>query len=285
MSKDKESEKMPSRTNLGDDAAGMSTGVAIVGFILCFLAGGALMWGYDARRMKEGISGDTATAWSDDDSPIPIDSKDPMWGKRDAPVTIVQFSDFQCPFCSRVEPTMDQVKQTYGPDKVRIIWKNNPLPFHPNAHPAAEAAEGVFAMKGNDAFWKWHDAAFKDQKSLGTDSYVKWAQSAGVTNVADYQAGLSSHKWADKVDKDNAEGKQVGVNGTPGFYINGVEVSGAQPFDKFKAVIDQELQKAQAKIASGTAKDKVYVAMTTENKKNAPAKTDEKEDEKEDSTT
>ncbi|HEX7665258.1 MAG TPA: thioredoxin domain-containing protein [Polyangiaceae bacterium] len=285
MSNDKEPEKTHSKAH-ADEGAGMNTGVAIVGFVLCFFAGMALMWGYDARRNKDGISGDSsAVAWSDSDSPIPIDSKDPMWGHRDAPVTIVQFSDYQCPFCSRVEPTMDQVKQTYGPDKVRVIWKNNPLPFHPNAKPAAEAAQGVFAMKGNDAFWKFHDEAFKNQKSLGTDSYVKWAQEAGVTNVADFQAGLTAHKWADKVDKDNAEGKQVGVNGTPGFYINGVEVSGAQPFDKFKAVIDAELAKAQAKIASGTPKDKVYVAMSTENKKAAPAKTDEKEDDKEDSTT
>ncbi|MEO7112051.1 MAG: thioredoxin domain-containing protein, partial [Polyangiaceae bacterium] len=287
MSKDKETEKTPSRgSSNADDGAGMNTGVAIIGFVLCFFAGMALMWGYDARRLKEGIAGDSsATAWSDADSPIPVDSKDPMWGKRDAPVTIVQFSDFQCPFCSRVEPTMDQVKTTYGPDKVRIIWKNSPLPFHPNAKPAAEAAQGVFALKGNDGFWKFHDTAFKNQKALGDDSYLKWAQDAGVTDVASFKAGLASHKWADKIDKDNAEGKQVGVNGTPGFFINGVELSGAQPFDKFKAVIDQELAKAQAKIASGTAKDKVYVAMSSDNKKNAPAKTDEKEDDKEDSTT
>jgi protein-disulfide isomerase len=287
MSKEKETEKSPSKASSSvDEGAGMNTGVAIIGFVLCFAAGMALMWGWDARRNKDSISGDSsATAWSDADSPIPVDSKDPMWGKRDAPVTIVQFSDFQCPFCSRVEPTMDQVRTTYGPDKVRIIWKNNPLPFHPNAKPAAEAAQGVFALKGNDAFWKWHDTAFKNQKSLGTDSYVKWAQDAGVTDVAAFKAGLDSHKWADKVDKDNAEGKQVGVNGTPGFYINGVELSGAQPFDKFKALIDQELAKAQAKIASGTSKDKIYVAMSTDNKKNAPAKADEKEDDKEDSTT
>ena len=73
-----------------------------------------------------------------------------MWGNRNAPVTIVVFSDFQCPFCSRVEPTVDQIKATYGKDKVRIVWKNSPLPFHPNAKPAAEAAQGVFALAGNE---------------------------------------------------------------------------------------------------------------------------------------
>lgn len=259
--------------------AGMNTGVAVIGFILCFLAGAALMWGYDTKRMRAGdaIGADTTAAgaaWSDDDSPIPIDSKDPTWGSRTAPVTIVQFSDYQCPFCSRVEPTIQQVKDTYGPDKVRIVWKNEPLPFHPNAKPAAEAAQGVFALKGNDAFWKFHDTAFKNQSSLSPDNYEKWAKDAGV-DMAKFKAGIAAHTWAKKVEDDHAIAQKVGVNGTPAAFINGVSVSGAQPFEKFKAVIDQELQKAQAKIAAGTPKDKIYVTMTQENKKNAPAAADD----------
>ena len=209
-----------------------------------------------------------------------------MWGKRDALVTIVQYSDFQCPYCSRVEPTMDQVRQTYGPDKVRVVWRNNPLPFHQNAKPAAEAAAGVFALAGSDGFWKFHDTAFKNQGALSTDSYEKWAKDAGVKDAAAYKAGLDSHKWADAVDKDLADGKAAGVQGTPSFFVNGVFINGAQPFDNFKQTIDQELTKAQAKIASGTPKGRVYAEMTKENKKNAPAaaKKDE-EPEKEDTTT
>src|ERR1700722_5573603 len=223
------------------EGGGINAGVAVVGFILCFLAGGLLMWGYDAKRMKAGgdITADSSEAggaWSDEESPIPISSKDPMWGKRDAPVTIVQFSDFQCPFCSKVEPAIDQVKSTYGPDKVRIVWKNKPLSFHPNAKPAAEAAQGVFALKGNDAFWKFHDTAFKNQSALSPASYETWAQASGVD------------------------------------------------MGRFKAGIDQELAKAQAKIASGTPKDRVYVAMSKENKTNAPPAKDQKDD-KEDTTT
>ncbi len=268
-----------------NESGGMNVGVAVVGFVLCFLAGAGLMWGVDAQRMKSGgITADSSgTTWADDESPIPVSSKDPMWGSRTAPVTIVQFSDFQCPFCSRVEPTIDQVKTTYGPDKVRIVWKNKPLPMHPNAKPAAEAAQGVFALKGNDAFWKFHDTAFKNQSALSPASYETWAQASGV-DLTKFKAGIAAHTWADKVDKDEALSTQVGVSGTPAAFVNGVLLSGAQPFDKFKAVIDQELQKAQAKIASGTPKDRIYVAMSKENKTNAPPAKEQKE-EKEDTTT
>jgi protein-disulfide isomerase len=288
MAQDRQSDADRRAQNDGYDGGGMNVGVAVVGFILCFLAGAGLMWGIDAQRMKAGgmMTADSSSSgpnWADDESPIPISSKDPMWGNRSAPVTIVQFSDFQCPFCSKIEPTIDQVKTTYGPDKVRIVWKNKPLPFHPNAKPAAEAAAGVFALKGNDAFWKFHDTAFKNQSALSPSSYETWAQASGV-DLAKFKAGIAAHTWQDKVEKDDAEAGQVGVSGTPAALVNGVLVSGAQPFDKFKAVIDQELSKAQAKIASGTPKDRIYVAMSKENFTKAPAKGEEKE-EKEDTTT
>jgi protein-disulfide isomerase len=285
---------LPPSGGMDAGGGGVNTGVAIIGFFLCFLAGVAVMWGYDQHRLKKGdITADNgspsaAGAWDDSESPVPISSKDPMWGKREAPVTVVIYSDFQCPYCSRVEPTLDQVKTTYGPDKVRLIWKNNPLPFHQNAKPAAEAAQGVFAMAGNDAFWKFHDTAFKNQGSLSADSYAKWAQEAGVKDkdLPAFKAGLDSHKWADKVDADLNAGKAAGVQGTPAFYVNGIFINGAQPFDNFKKTIDQELSKAQAKIAAGTAKNRVYVEMTKENKKNAPAaKPDEEEGDKEDTKT
>jgi protein-disulfide isomerase len=271
---------------------GVNTGVAVIGFLLCFFAGVAVMWGYDQHRLQKGEitadkteSASAAGAWDDSDSPVPISSKDPMWGKRDALITIVQYSDFQCPYCSRVEPTMDKVKSTYG-DKVRVVWKNNPLPFHQNAKPAAEAAQGVFALGGNDAFWKFHDTAFKNQGSLSADSYVKWAQEAGVKDIAAFKAGLDSHKWADKVDADLNAGKAAGVQGTPAFFVNGVFINGAQPFENFQKTIDQELTKAQAKLAAGTPKARLYVEMSKENKKNAPAaKEDDEGKEKEDTTT
>lgn len=278
----------------GGEIGGMNTGVAIIGFILCFLAGGGLMWGYDQHRIKGGqIGADNDTTakadgsggtWSDEESPIPVTSKDPVAGPRNAPVTVVIFSDFECPYCSRVEPTLAQVRSTYG-DKVRMVWKNQPLPMHPNAKPAAEAAQGVFALAGSEAFWKFHDEAFKNQKALTAENFEKWAQAAGVKDMAKWKAGIAAHTWADKVSADSAIGTKVGANGTPAFFINGVNVSGAQPFEKFKEVIDAELTKANAKIGSGTPKDRIYVTMSQENKKAAPPPPKQEEEEKEDDKT
>ncbi|MDF2695718.1 MAG: Periplasmic thiol:disulfide interchange protein DsbA, partial [Labilithrix sp.] len=291
MAKDKEHKSHAADVRPPPESGGMSTGVAIIGFILCFLAGGAVMWGYDSHRLKTagGITADSSgsggPSWADKDSPIPVTSDDPVWGNRNAPVTVVIFSDFQCPFCSRVEPTLDQVKTTYGPDKVRLVWKNQPLPFHDKAKPAAEAAQAVFALKGSDGFWKFHDTAFKNQKDLSPESYEKWAVAAGV-DPAKFKAEVASKKHAKKVEEDAALGTKVGANGTPAFRINGAELSGAQPFDKFKELIDKELQKANAKIAAGTPKDKIYVEMSKENFKAAPQKKgDDDEGEKEDDKT
>jgi protein-disulfide isomerase len=249
----------------------MNKGTAVVGFILCFLAGMGLMYGIDHSKGSYSVSSDSGLAWSDSDAAVPVDSKDPMWGKRAAPVTIVVFSDFQCPFCSKVETTLDQVKTQYGPEKVRVLWKNNPLPFHPNAKPAAEAAQGVFALAGADAFWKFHKTAFQNQQALSPENYLKWAKEAGVKDEAKFKQGLEAHTWAAKIDADMAIAKQVGANGTPNARINGVEVSGAQPLEKFKEVIDAQLAKAQEAIKSGTKPDKVYVAVSNKNKAAQPA--------------
>src|SRR5690606_23144764 len=157
----------------------------------------------------------------------------PMWGKREAPVTIVTFSDFQCPFCSRVEATLEQVKSTYGPEKVRIIWKDQPLSFHDKAKPASEAAQAVFLAKGSGACWKFHSTAFKNQQQLSPDNYEKWAQAAGV-EPAQFKQILASKKPAKKVEENQQLANKVGATGTPAFRINGAELSGAQPFEKFK---------------------------------------------------
>ena len=243
---------------------------------LAAAAGGAM---YFAR--KKAITKTVATAaakWDDAESPVPVSALDPMWGVREAPVTIVEFSDFQCPFCARVEPTLDQVRNEYGPEKVRIIWKHQPLPFHEKAKPAAEASQVVFNLKGSVAFFTWHDIAFKNQASMGPDSYRSWALQSGVSGPAYDTALLQLGPLDKKIEDDQAIAKMLGANGTPGFRINGLELSGAQPLDKFKSIIDAELVKAAAKVAAGTPKDKIYVALSTENYKAKKAEPDVVED-------
>ncbi len=283
MSVDKHDPHAPA-PNRPTEIGGIHAGVAAIGFIFCFLAGIALMYAYDRRSgaitADLTTSGASVAAWADNDAPIPVDSKDPVWGKREAPVTMVLFSDYQCPYCSRVEKSFEQVKTEYGPDKVRIVWKNRPLSFHPNAKPAAEAGEGVFQLKGNDAFWKFHKLAFDNQKDLSRESYEKWAAAVGVPMPA-FKAGLDSHKWAAKVEADDAIANKIGAGGTPATFVNGVKVGGAVPYEQFKKVIDEQLTKAAAKASSGTSKDKLYVALT----KDQFTKEAEKEEEKEDNKT
>jgi protein-disulfide isomerase len=266
----------------------MNKGTAIVGFLLSFIAGMFLMWGVDRRTGVEIQAEASGPSGPFDHSAasVPVTSNDPSWGKPNAPVTIVEISDFECPFCSRVGPTLKQVKETYGPDKVRIVWKHNPLPFHKAARPAHEAAATVMGVAGSDAFWKFHDLAFANQKDLTSENFEKWAVSAGA-DAAKFKEAFAAKKFASKVDEDMAVAKKIGASGTPAFRINGVTVSGAQPFDKFKEVIDAQLGEAQKLVASGVKASDVYVQLTNKNQnaqaeqpdsKKKPQKNEEEDD-------
>ena len=221
--------------------------------------------------------------WNDAAAAVPVAKDDPSWGQRDAFVTVVMFSDFQCPYCNRVEPTLAQVRTTYGPEKVRIVWKNQPLPFHPNAKPAAEAAQVVMMLGGNEAFWKFHDYALRNQQSLTADNFSKWALLSGV-EIAAFQASMAEHRGAAKVAADQQLANEIGASGTPAFRINGVELTGAQPFDSFKTLIDRELVKARAKVDAGTPQNRLYAVMTAENVANEPKRVAD-DDIEEDTTT
>jgi protein-disulfide isomerase len=203
---------------------------------------------------------------SEDDAMVPISPRNPTWGSRTARVTIVEFSDFQCPYCARVQTPLAALREMYGPDELRIVWKNNPLAFHQNARPAAIAAAGVFELAGVDAFWKFHDKLFANQKSLLAENFETWAAEAGVTDMAAFRAGIASGRWADPVDADLRDAKSAGANGsTPTFYINGMRVNGAQPFEKFQTVIDDESKKAQEKLDAGTPRERLYAEMARQN--------------------
>lgn len=242
----------------------MNKGTAIVGFLLSFLAGMGLMYGI-ARGPSVEMSAEVASTSGDAShasSPIPVTSEDPSWGKADAPVTIVEISDFECPFCSRVNPTMARIKKEYGQDKVRIVWKHNPLPFHKNARPAHEAAATVHALGGD--FWKFHDLAFANQKQLTPENIQKWAVEAGV-DAQKFKAAFDAKKYAGKVDKDMALANKIGARGTPHFRINGVALSGAQPYEKFKEAIDAQLEAANALAKTGVPSSKVSLELTKKN--------------------
>jgi protein-disulfide isomerase len=219
-----------------------------------------------ANPAAGGASANSAAGPSEEDAAVPISPRNPTWGSRLAPVTIVEFADLQCPFSRRAQDTLAELREKYGPEKLRIAWKNNPLPFHKNARPAAEAAMGVFALSGRDAFWKFHDLAFQNQVSLERDAFVKWAQQAGVADTAAFVAGLDAHQWAFSIDDDKRQAAALGATGTPAFFINGVFVNGAQPLPSFTKVIDAQLAKAQAEIAAGTAPERVYAKLAAENR-------------------
>ena len=215
-------------------------------------------------------AGPRAQRDGEEDAAVPIDARNPTWGSRTAPVTIVEFADFQCGFCRLVEPTLAKLRAKYGPETLRIVWKNAPLEFHAEAHPAAEVGAGVMALAGNAAFWKFHDAVFANQADMGVDHYYAWAKDAGVADTQALRSGLESHAWAQSVDADLREGGSIGVQGTPTFFVNGFEIVGAQPFEAFQAVVDDGLKAAKAKLAAGTPADKVYAELAKENRAAAP---------------
>jgi protein-disulfide isomerase len=168
---------------------------------------------------------------------VEIKPGDAIKGNPNAPVTIAEFSDFQCPFCSRVNPTIKKIFETYG-DKVRVVFKHNPLAFHKDAPLASEAA---LAAGAQGKFWEMHDALFANQRQLKRPDLEKYAAQIGL-NLEQFNADLDSHKFKAQVDADLAQAKSIGVRGTPNFFINGKKLTGAQPFERFKEKIDEALK-------------------------------------------
>jgi protein-disulfide isomerase len=203
---------------------------------------------------------------------VPLKGNEPQKGPDDALVTIVEVSDFECPFCGRVEPTLKQVQDKYGND-VRVVWLNNPLPFHKNAKGAANAALEAHAQKGDKGFWAMHEKMFANQKALTTDNLEKWAKELGL-NVAKFKKALADDKYGKTIQEQQALASSLGARGTPAFFINGRNLRGAQPLPAFTALIDEELAKAKALVAKGTPKAKVYETIISKGEtgpKTAPA--------------
>ncbi|MEK6875517.1 MAG: thioredoxin domain-containing protein [Nanoarchaeota archaeon] len=166
---------------------------------------------------------------------------DAVKGDDNAPVIMVEFSDYECPYCGRhFEQTYSQIIQEYvDTGKVKLVFRDFPLSFHPNAQKAAEAAE---CAGEQNKYWEMHDKLFENQQALSVKDLKQYAKEIGL-NTAKFNSCLDSGEMASEVSKDMQDGQAAGISGTPGFIINGQLASGAQPFSVFKQIIDQELNK------------------------------------------
>lgn len=181
---------------------------------------------------------------------VPVDTGgSPSRGNPKAPVTILEFSDFQCPYCVRARPVVQRVREAYG-DKVRFVFRHFPLDFHAQAQKAGEAA----ACAGEqEKFWEMHDLLWESPSKLQVADLKAHAGALGLDGAA-FSACLDSGRHASLVERDLAAGQGYGVSGTPAFFVNGRPLVGAQPFEAFAKVIDEELARAGARAPAAAAK-------------------------------
>lgn len=168
-----------------------------------------------------------------------VTDKDHIRGPKDAKVTLIEYSDFQCPFCGRHEPTIEKVLKDF-PKDVRLVYRHYPLSFHQNAQKSAEASECAAKLGGGDAFWAMHDKLFAANDALngaiGADFYTNIAKDLHL-DVAKFKTCLDSGETASIVSADTTTGNNSGVEGTPATFVNGKLVSGAVPYETFKAAV------------------------------------------------
>ncbi len=166
----------------------------------------------------------------------------PSWGATDAPITLIEFSDYQCPFCERFhQETYPLLKQNFG-DKIRFVYRDFPLfQIHPDAENAAYAANCAFEQ---DKYWDYHDMLFNNQSNLAITDLVSYADQLGM-NADVFEQCLQTRKYAQQIAQDYQDGINLGVTGTPTFFINGRPIVGAQPYAVFADVINDELSKVQ----------------------------------------
>ena len=170
---------------------------------------------------------------------VPVESTDPQLGNATAPITVVEFSDFQCPYCQRAAPTLRQLQEKYG-DKVRVVWKDFPLTrIHPEAHKAAEAAH---CAGDQGKYWAYHDRLFANQQALQVEALKRYARDASL-DPARFDACLDSSKFAERVRDSLAIGTKLGVSSTPTIFINGRVMPGAYAYEDMVAVVDAELER------------------------------------------
>ena len=160
----------------------------------------------------------------------------PIRGPKTAKITIVEWSDFECPFCERVVPTLERIRDEYD-DDVQLAFKHLPLPMHRNAGPAHRAAE---AANRQGKFWEMHDKLFENRRQLSDERYLQLAEEISL-DIERFERDLVAEQVQERIDQDVAQATALGVRSTPAFFVNGRFLSGAKPFAAFKVLIDEEL--------------------------------------------
>lgn len=203
----------------------------------------------EAAKLKPKPPPTTIVTTIIDDSSEPLDHNlinfeddDPFMGSEDAPVTLIEWSDYECPFCKKFfKETLPLIKEKYiDTGKVKFVYRDFPLDFHKNAYPAAIAAECAREQGGDEIYFKYHDLIFENQHSLNEDSLKQFAVNLEL-NTAKFNECFDSSRYKDEVTRDFLDGQSVGIGGTPGFLLNGNLISGAQPFSVFEEFIEAEL--------------------------------------------
>jgi len=180
----------------------------------------------------------------------------PGRGAEKPTVHLVLFSDFECPYCAAVETTLNRLLREH-PNELRIYFRHNPMPFHKQAGPASEAAIEAFAQGGEAKFWAMHDRLFENTQSLSKETILRLAKETELETKT-LQKALGDHRHLKQVAFDQKQAEELGANGTPTSFINGRAIVGAQPYEVFKAVIDEEIAWANQALQNGVAREELY---------------------------
>lgn len=171
---------------------------------------------------------------------IPVEAIGPALGPAEAVITIVEWSDYECPYCARAEPVLQELLALY-PTQVRWVYRHMPLPFHAQARPAAIAA---VCAEEQDRFWDYHERLFSNQSELSSEAFGRLADEVGLDRSA-FDTCIAGSDAADRVDRDMRDAERAGATATPSFNVNGIQFSGARSLEAFVEVVEQELERVE----------------------------------------
>lgn len=194
---------------------------------------------------------------------VPLRGDEPQKGPDDALFTIVAFGDYQCPFCKRMEPVLEQLLENH-PNEVRLVWMNYPIAKHANARAAATAALEAQSQKGNDGYWQMHDLLFENQRALGRSDLERYAQKMGL-DMREFRKALETDKYGSVIDRQIELGNRLGFRGTPAFYMNGRFIPGL-PLKTWEGGLKLRRPLYEQMLRSGVPKSGLYEAIIANGK-------------------